>query len=233
MAALISSGRMGFPPPVLYQNQQQGRGESIPTPLPPYVVSSMPSPSDCLLRRCDLRGCDQAELLHHTQLVSETPVLHDLAVGNPPDVNLRPARVLAGCGNALELTLLCAPPGETVHELVPYHDLVLDRVAEVGEGGPELGQTLLEAFPVRRGAGIWGPVNVTGGKHLVNSGQVPRIESINDTTAESHTLFCCHAILVFGNCIRCHAILLFQEFLTPALHESGHPSRRFAYPGES
>ena len=44
-----------FPPPVLYQNQQQGRGESIPTPLSPYVVPSMPSPSDYLLRRCDLR----------------------------------------------------------------------------------------------------------------------------------------------------------------------------------
>src|SRR3989441_5368729 len=31
----------GFPPPVLYQNQQQGRGKSIPTPLSPYVVSSI------------------------------------------------------------------------------------------------------------------------------------------------------------------------------------------------
>src|SRR5438034_10015900 len=88
-------------------------------------------------------------------------------------MNFRPARVLAGCGSTLELTLLCAPPREPVDELVPHHDLVLDRVAEVGECGPELGQTLLEAFPVRSGAGIRRPVDVTGVEDLINSVQVP------------------------------------------------------------
>src|SRR5438552_17882184 len=99
-------------------------------------------------------------------------------------MNLRPARVLAGCGNTLELTLLCAPRAETVDELVPHHDLVLDRVAEVGECGPELGQTLLEAFPVRGGAGIRSPVDVTAVEHLINSGRVPRIECIDDPSAQ-------------------------------------------------
>src|SRR5947209_7024051 len=115
-------------------------------------------------------------------------MLHDLAVGDPPDMNLRPARVLAGCGNTLELTLLCAPPRETVDELVPHHNLVLDGVRESGEGVPKFVRTLFEAFPFRGGAGIRSPVDVTGVEHFINSGQVPRIESIDDPAAERHVL---------------------------------------------
>src|ERR1700674_5389549 len=84
-----------------------------------------------------LRCRGKAELPKHSKLVHDSPVLGDLAVGDPHDVRLRPLRVLTGGWHPKDLTLVGAADGRIAGYEVPFGNLEIDAVLQVRESFAE------------------------------------------------------------------------------------------------
>ncbi len=112
-------------------------------------------------------------------------------IGKAADVNLRPGRVLPGGRHALKLALHGAVSGEAVHEHVPFGDLVVNVVMEVGEGGAERREEHLQALAIGRYSGRGAVIDVVGGEVLVYGGHVPLVENFcYKATIDGDTFFC-------------------------------------------
>src|SRR3972149_6968579 len=144
----------------------------------------------------NLDGRSQTELLQHRVLVDDPPVLDGLAIRDPADMDLRPGRLLARCRRTHELALLRTLRGQAAHDLVARVELVLDRVAEVGEGCAELREDLLDAREVRRAAEHRRAVHVIRGEQLVQGGPVPRVNRVDQSTHELLAVFWQHRVLL-------------------------------------
>jgi hypothetical protein len=88
------------------------------------------------------RGClatlwllHDSKLLHHAQLITVAPVLHNLALSNARDVYRRELYTVASRSDAHELPLVGAAPPHTSYYLVSLGDYVFYIYMEVGEGG--------------------------------------------------------------------------------------------------
>ncbi len=65
---------------------------------------------------------DDAELLHHAQVVEFAPVFHDLAIGNTQNVYPRNRYPVAGRSDAHELPLMGATHVHTSYYLISLGD---------------------------------------------------------------------------------------------------------------
>src|SRR5215210_798090 len=93
-----------------------------------------------------LRGRDGTDLLHQAQGIPVLPLLHDLALFDAMDSEPSNGHLIARGSDAHQFALvrsLCPP---TANNLLPLSYIVLERYAQVGDGGTyrgdELSQTL-------------------------------------------------------------------------------------------
>ncbi len=97
--------------------------------------------TDGLLLLSRLR--DDAQLLHHAQAVHEDTALRELAFDDAIDHHALHRYSPTRGGDAKELTLVGAAPGEAADYLIPFGDLLLDVPPQVGESREERRQGLL------------------------------------------------------------------------------------------
>src|SRR5215211_7135803 len=93
-----------------------------------------------------LRGRDGTDLLHQTQGIPVLPLLHDLALFDAMDSDPSDSHLIARGSNAHQFALvrtLCPP---TANNLLPLSYIVLQRYAQVGEGGTYHGDELLQTL---------------------------------------------------------------------------------------
>ncbi len=89
---------------------------------------------------CISRPRDDAELLHHSEVVSHRPVFHDLPIDDAHDIDEVYGYRSAGRRDAHELTLVGTVKRLACGDLVPFGDHVLYGEVGVGEGLAEHGR---------------------------------------------------------------------------------------------
>jgi hypothetical protein len=113
-----------------------------------------------------------AKLTHQAEVVVAPPVLGDLAVGDPQDVDAVHRDLLAGRRDAEELAEVGAGHGRAGDDLVPFRDQVVDPPIEVGEGTPEEGHDrLVPGDPLLHPRRV-GVIEEVGRDDRVGDGQV-------------------------------------------------------------
>jgi hypothetical protein len=91
-----------------------------------------------------------AELAEHGELVEDTPVLGDPAVGDPEDPDRGHHKAPPRGRPAHELTVMGAANGHPGGHSIPGAEQVLDGEPEVGEPGPQHPVLLVHAVAGRR-----------------------------------------------------------------------------------
>src|SRR5919112_709875 len=125
------------------------------------------------LRGLLLRLRDDAELAHQAQGVVVEPTLLDLAVGDAPDADPLDRDPFAGRRDAHQITRVGGVRPKTRHDLVPFGDLILDGVSDVGKGAAEHADvpfSTVESAHLMWGTGI--VEDVMGLENLVHQIQV-------------------------------------------------------------
>ena len=95
---------------------------------------------------------DDAQLLHHAQVVIDQPAFGDLAIVQPEYGDPGHTDSLAGRGNALHLVLMCTVEGGSGDNPIILSNHVFDGGVPIREGGCERGKPLLHDFHSRRDA---------------------------------------------------------------------------------
>src|SRR5215211_2625144 len=94
-----------------------------------------------------LRSRNNAQLLHHAQLVHVVPTFHHFALlGEPEDAYPRNHHLIASGSDASELALVGAASLPTGNDLVPFGYLILDNAMKIGEGLTELAHESLDVL---------------------------------------------------------------------------------------
>src|SRR5918994_6953495 len=105
------------------------------------------------------RQRDDAKLLHHAEVVSHSPVLHDPPISDTHDIDEPHRHLLAGWGDAHELALMATVKGLARRDLLPFGHHVLNGEIRIREGFSKHGRQLLDALTVgrhsRRGAVVY------------------------------------------------------------------------------
>jgi hypothetical protein len=96
------------------------------------------------------RPRDDAKLLHHAEVVSHRPVLHDFPISDTHEINEFHRHLLAGWGDAHKLTLMSTMKGLTRRNLVTFGHYVLYGEIRIREGLTKHGCELLDTLTVRR-----------------------------------------------------------------------------------
>src|SRR6266571_1033744 len=131
------------------------------------------------------RQVNHAELLHEPEFVLSSPVLDDLAVGDPVNGNGHHRQLLSARRNAGQV--LDVPPvrGQAGHHPVGFGDLVLDLVPS-RRRFPEDLEGLLQALATWRQPGErWGRmVDVPLGDQLIHCLEVPLVDLLIEASDE-------------------------------------------------
>jgi hypothetical protein len=118
----------------------------------------------------------RTHLLEEREPVGHRPVLDELAPGDPVNHDPGHRDLLAVRGNAQNLAFEGSRRRQAGHDLVPFRDLILDRVARVGEGRVEHHAGLLDALTAGCRAGERRVVvDVVGRHELVGDVEVPLV----------------------------------------------------------
>src|SRR3989440_4622502 len=140
----------------------------------------VPGSSSIRLRSARGRGFRrryEAQLLEHAELVLHLPVLDDLAVLDPGDVDRLPGRGLTTRRHPSKFTLHRAGGGGTCHHQVTFGDLKIDRDLEIRKGASQrLDQELETLFS---GWHPWRQLTVVDGvirDHLIDDLELALVE---------------------------------------------------------
>src|SRR5919112_4494139 len=131
-----------------------------------------------------LRLRDDTELAHQAQGVVVEPTLLDLAVGDAPNADPLDRYPFAGRRDTHQITRVGGVRPKARHHLVPFGDLILDGVSDVGKGAAEHADvplSTLEPAHLLWGSGI--VEDVLGPEDLVHQVQVSAIEDLSEVTA--------------------------------------------------
>ena len=85
---------------------------------------------------------DDAQLLHHPQVVIDQPALGDLAVVHTEYGDAGYTDILAGGGNPLHLTLVRTGEGGSGNHSISFSDYIFDGLMSIREGRCEHGEPL-------------------------------------------------------------------------------------------
>src|SRR5215210_3794335 len=145
-----------------------------------------------------LRGRDGTDLLHQAQRIPVLPLLDDLAVFDAMDSDPSDSHFIACGSDAHQFALvrtLCPP---TANNLLPLSYVVLQRYAQVGEGGTyrgdELSQTL-DATNIFVGFVHNDGVGVHLLEGLFEGIQAPLAHDLPGTASEGLVLFSRHILI--------------------------------------
>ena len=119
-------------------------------------------------------------------------MLDDLPIGDPPDVDLVPGRMLAGRRHAREVALHRAARRQPMHDLVARFDRIVDGVVQIREGGPVGHHELLETFARRRDARLRVVLDKIRRVNLVDEVVVSLVEDLERNALELHLQICTH-----------------------------------------
>src|SRR5215218_3304620 len=89
-----------------------------------------------------LRGRDGTDLLHQAQGVPVLPLLDDLALFDAMDSDPSDGHLIASGGYAHQFASVGALCPPTANNLVPFGYVLLERYAQVGDGGTYHGDEL-------------------------------------------------------------------------------------------
>src|SRR5215203_5701036 len=175
------------------RDKKEGRGLAAPALYyaAPRVVLSFGLPLLLLLPR----GGDDAQLLHHAQLVEVVPALHHLAlIGEAEDPRPRNRDPPAGGRDAPKLAPVGPAHRPARHHLVPLGDLVLYGRTEVGEGPAELAHEPLDVLGTPLEDGAVGLVGAVALEDLLRQVQVTLVADLLHVAPERGLVpFCRHA----------------------------------------
>src|SRR4029077_2925128 len=139
-------------------------------------------PGSCSIRPRSARGSslrrgDEAQLLEHAELVLYHPVLDDLAVFEPRDVDRLPCRSLPAWGHPGKCALHRAGGRGTLHHQVTFGNLKIDRDLQVWKSASERLDQLLDTF--LSGGHAWLQLAVVDnviGDHLIDDLEFALVE---------------------------------------------------------
>src|SRR2546428_2227564 len=190
--ALISvrDARKFFGNPVFYSNiELAAGGHEARVPEPPAQkerARRLPGSSSIRLWSARGRGFRrgyEAQLLEHAELVLNLPVLDDLPVFDPGDMDRLPCRGLTAWRHPGKFALHRAGGCRTRHHQVTLGDLKIDRDLEIWKSASQRLNQKLETFLSGRHA--WrqsGVVDGVIGDHLVDDLELALVESFQRDT---------------------------------------------------
>src|SRR5688572_30242615 len=121
------------------------------------------------LSACNFRHGDDTQLLHHAEIVKETPTLGNLSIHNSVYDYPTDSGGLTGRGEALEFALMRAVSCPARQDLLPFGELFINREMNVWEGITVHRDGLFGTFGARRrlGRSAWATVDMVLGDNLV------------------------------------------------------------------
>jgi hypothetical protein len=139
------------------------------------------------------RRWDDAQLLHHAELVKDAPTLNDLAVYDSVYAHPGDSSRLAGRWDAGQFASVRTVPCPPSHDLISFSDLFINREVNVREGVTIARDEHFAAFRAGRhpGQSAWAMVDMVWSDDLIGHGQLPLPKDLLEETAgDSFVRFC-------------------------------------------
>src|SRR5215211_7693207 len=144
-----------------------------------------------------LRSRNNAQLLHHAQLVHVVPTFHHFALlGEPEDAYPRNHHLIASGSDASELALVGAASLPTGNDLVPFGYLILDNTMKIGEGLTELAHELFDVLGATFQGSAVGLVGDVPVEDLVRQVEVPLVRDLFDVAPKDGLVLFGHRSLL-------------------------------------
>src|SRR5215203_3084003 len=144
-----------------------------------------------------LRSRNNAQLLHHAQLVHVVPTFHHFALlGEPEDAYPRNHHLIASGSDASELALVGAASLPTGNDLVPFGYLILDNAMKIGEGLTELAHELFDVLGATFQSSAVGLVGDVPVEDLVRQVEVPLVRDLFDVAPKDGLVLFRHRSLL-------------------------------------
>src|SRR5215204_287586 len=144
-----------------------------------------------------LRSRNNAQLLHHAQLVHVVPTFHHFALlGEPEDAYPRNHHLIASGSDASELALVGAASLPTGNDLVPFGYLILDNAMKIGEGLTELAHESLDVLGATFQGSAVGLVGDVPVEDLVRQVEVPLVRDLFDVAPKDSLVLFGHRSLL-------------------------------------
>src|SRR5215213_7977003 len=144
-----------------------------------------------------LRSRNNAQLLHHAQLVHVVPTFHHFALlGEQEDAYPRNHHLIASGSDASELALVGAASPPTGNDLVPFGYLILDDAMKIGEGLTELAHESFDVLGATFQGSAVGLVGDVPVEDLVRQVEVPLVRDLFDVAPKDGLVLFGHRSLL-------------------------------------
>jgi hypothetical protein len=143
------------------------------------------------------RGRNRPELLQQGKVIRLGPALDDLPAGDAEHVDGVEAHRLAGRRDAHELAHVGAARRHAPHHFVAFGNQVFDLNLQIGEGGVQQREDLLDPFKAVGNARGQGMVDLVRGNDLLDAVQLVLTDDLAPTTEQGLVIFGGHAHVPF------------------------------------